>query len=95
MAAVRLFMLPIISHQPFLGLGEKGFDLNGLAAQILHNTTALVHMNPSANQSPSNITAMVSFPPLNGADGLKALNDYFLTRSYVTGCVRIFLLGRI
>lgn len=28
---------------------------------------------------------MVSFPALNGPDGLKALNDHLLTRSYVVG----------
>ena len=29
---------------------------------------------------------MASFPALTGADGLKALNEHLLTRSYVTGC---------
>ena len=30
-------------------------------------------------------TIMVSLPSLSGSDGLKALNDHLLTRSYVTG----------
>ena len=36
---------------------------------------------------PTSISAaMASFPALTGADGLKALNEHLLTRSYVTGC---------
>jgi hypothetical protein len=50
-----------------------------------HAQTIISHLHLSLSYRQPETAAMVSFPALTGAEGLKALNEHLLTRSYVVG----------
>ena len=56
-----------------------------VVCQAAHLSTLRHFCTIPTNFAPPSLYKMVSFPALNKADGLKAVDEHLLTRSYITG----------